>query len=32
MKEIKKESDVLGYNLMNFYVVYLNSVLKMRLN
>jgi len=32
MKEIKMKSDVLGYNLMNFYVACLNSVLKMRLN
>ena len=32
MEEIKRESNVLEYNLMNFNVVCLNSVLKIRLN
>ena len=33
MEEIKKtESDVLGYNVMKFDVVYLNLVLKTHLN
>jgi hypothetical protein len=32
MEEIKRESDVLRYNLMKFDLVYLKSILKMRLN
>jgi hypothetical protein len=32
MKEIKRESNVMGYNLTKFDVVYLNSALKIHLN
>jgi hypothetical protein len=32
MEEIKRESNVLEYNVMKFDVICLNSVLKIRLN